>query len=60
MINPQLIRLMYLTLKANFQIVLHLCKNIFACLFSIHNTISLSRHAQVCLSGLHFEVSLET
>ena len=25
-------------------------KNIFACLFSIHNTISLS-----CLSGLHFE-----
>ena len=27
-------------------------KNIFACLFSIHNTISLSRHEQVCLSGL--------
>ena len=26
-------------------------KNIFACLFSIHNTISLSRHEQVCLSG---------
>ena len=51
---------MYLTLKANFQIVLHLCKNIFACLFSIHNTISLSHHEQVCLSGLHFEVSLET
>ena len=24
-------------------------KNIFACLFSIHNTISLSRHEQVCL-----------
>ena len=23
-------------------------KNIFACLFSIHNTISLSRHEQVC------------
>ena len=27
-----------------------ICKNIFACLFSIHNTISLSRHEQVCLS----------
>ena len=24
-------------------------KNIFACLFSVHNTISLSRHEQVCL-----------
>ena len=30
-------------------------KNVFACLFSIHNTISLSRHEQVCLSGLRFE-----
>ena len=30
-------------------------KNIFAYLFSIHNTISLSRHEQVCLSRLHFE-----
>ena len=30
-------------------------KNIFACLFSIHNTISLSHHEQVCLSGLRFE-----
>ena len=30
-------------------------KNIFACLFSIHNTISLSRHEQVCLSGLRFQ-----
>ena len=30
-------------------------KNIFACLFSIHNTKSLSRHEQVCLSGLRFE-----
>ena len=29
-------------------------KNIFACLFSIHNTISLSCHEQVCLSGLCF------
>ena len=26
-------------------------KNIFACLFSIHKTINLSRHEQVCLSG---------
>ena len=26
-------------------------EDIFACLFSIHNTISLSRHEQVCLSG---------
>ena len=26
-------------------------ENIFACLFSIHNTISLSRHEQVCLIG---------
>ena len=31
------------------------CKNIFAFLFNIHNTISLSRHEQVCLSGLCFE-----
>ena len=42
-------------------------KDIFACLFSIHNTISLSCREQVCLSGLCFErgpmmgeVSLET
>ena len=27
-------------------------KNIFACLFSVHNTISLSRHEQVCLMRL--------
>ena len=26
-------------------------KDIFACLFSIHNIISLSCHEQVCLSG---------
>ena len=26
-------------------------KNIFTCLFSIHNTVSLSRHEQVCLSA---------
>ena len=30
-------------------------KNIFACLFSIHNTRRLSRHEQVCLSRLRFE-----
>ena len=31
-----------------------ICKNIFTCLFSIHNTISLSRHEQVCLIRLPF------
>ena len=30
-------------------------KNIFACLFSVHNTISLSCHEQVCLMRLRFE-----
>ena len=30
-------------------------KNIFACLFSAHNTISLSRLEQVCLIRLRFE-----
>ena len=30
-------------------------KNIFACLFSVHNTISLSRHEQVCSMRLRFE-----
>ena len=29
-------------------------KNIFACLFSVHNTISLLRHEQVCLIRLRF------
>ena len=39
----------------------HILKNIFACLFSVHNTISLSRHEQVCLLGAMMgEVSLET
>ena len=28
-------------------------KNIFACLFNIHNTISLSCHEQVCLSSIN-------
>ena len=30
-------------------------KNIFACLFSVHNTISLSSHEQVCLISLCFD-----
>ena len=30
-------------------------ENIFACLFSVYNIISLSRHEQVCLMRLHFE-----
>ena len=30
-------------------------KNIFACLFSVHNTIGLSRHEQACLMRLRFE-----
>ena len=30
-------------------------KNAFACPFSVHNTISLSRHEQVCLIRLRFE-----
>ena len=35
--------------------ILHVLKNIFACLFSVHNTISLSHHEQVCLMRLRFE-----
>ena len=30
-------------------------KKLFACLFSVHNTIVLSRHEQVCLIRLRFE-----
>ena len=30
-------------------------KNIFTCLFSVHDTISLSSHEQVCLIRLRFE-----
>ena len=30
-------------------LVILIRKNIFACLFSVHNTISLSRHEQVCM-----------
>ena len=44
-------------LKKNYKTVisseesktLDIRKNIFACLFSIHNTINLLRHEQVCL-----------
>ena len=35
--------------------VCYIRKNIFACLFSVHNTISLSCHEQVCLMRLRFE-----
>ena len=35
--------------------VYNIRKNIFACLFSVHNTISLSRHEQVCIMRLRFE-----
>ena len=38
-----------------FILSLFVRKNIFACLFSVHNTISLSRHEQVCLMRLRFE-----
>ena len=33
----------------SFNICMSIRKNIFACLFSVHNTISLSCHEQVCL-----------
>ena len=33
----------------------NICKNIFACLFSAPNTISLSRHEKVCLISLRLE-----
>ena len=32
--------------------ILDIRKNIFACLFIVHNAISLSRHEQVCLTRL--------
>ena len=35
--------------------ILDIRKNIFACLFSVLNAISLSRHEQVCLIRLRFE-----
>ena len=39
----------YLTLKSICKADFSLRKNNFACLLSVHNTISLSRHEQVCL-----------
>ena len=39
----------------NNKMVTVIHKDIFACLFSIHNIISLSCHEQVSLSGLRFE-----
>ena len=36
------------------QCIIYVRKNIFACLFSVHNTITLSRHEQVCLMRLRF------
>ena len=35
-----------------FELLIFIRKNIFACLFSVHNTISLSLHEQVCLMSL--------
>ena len=32
-----------------------ICENIFVCLFSVHNTMGLSRHEQVCLIRLRIE-----
>ena len=40
-------RCIFIFLLFNF-----VCKNILACLFSIYNTINLSRHEQVCLIRL--------
>ena len=38
------------------QLFIGIRKNIFACLFSVHNTISLSRHEQVCLMNKYEQV----
>ena len=39
--------------KSNISVIIR--ENIFACLFSVHNTTGLSRHGQVCLIRLRFE-----
>ena len=44
-----------ITNSKSFKYKTSIRKNIFACLFSVHNTISLSRHEQVCLMKLRFE-----
>ena len=41
--------------SSNLKSKVDIRKNIFACLFSVHNTISLSCHEQVCLIRLSFE-----
>ena len=41
--------------SSNLKSKVDIRKNIFACLFSVHNTISLSCHEQVCLISLPFE-----
>ena len=48
------ISLVFIT-QSFFKVPKDIHKDIFACLFSIHNIISLSCHEQVCLSGLRFE-----
>ena len=42
----------------NIQYLSDLHKNIFACQFKVHNTISLAPHEQVCLMRLRFEILL--
>ena len=42
-----------LTFKVNHSFFIR--KNIFGCPLSVHNTISLSRHEQLCLRRLYFE-----
>ena len=46
---------MYIYTYIYIYIYMFIRKSIFACLFSIHNIIILSRLKQVCLSVLHFE-----
>ena len=41
--------------SSNLKSKVDIRKNIFACLFSVHNTISLSCHEQVCLIRLSIE-----
>ena len=50
---PQHILKFFLQTNLFDRVFLH--KNVYACLISIHNTVSLSRHEQVCLSRLRFE-----
>ena len=43
------------TSSDNWKSRMFIPKNMFTSLFSVHNTISLSHHEQVCLIRLHFE-----